>query len=110
MEDSISLSAIKALTEKKVKKKILIKVMWNDKEKITLFITPNIKINSFIHDEKEGYLFYDQEGKLVTYEIPCILPEKDLINGKVSLVEARGRLRINNQPLSKDDMQFLSEY
>ncbi|MEC5425254.1 hypothetical protein QGM71_17350 [Virgibacillus sp. C22-A2] len=107
MEEAISLSALKALIEKKIKKKTLIKVMWNDVEKITLFITPNMKINSFIFDDKEGYLFYDQEGNPVSYEIPCILSESDVVNGKAML---EGRLRIKNQPLSKEEIQFLKEY
>ncbi|MGJ9458739.1 hypothetical protein [Oceanobacillus sp. CF4.6] len=85
MEEGISLSAMKALVEKKINKKTIVKVMWNDTEKMTLLLTPNMKINSFIHDEKEGYLFFDNEGKLIEYEIPCILSERDLINGKVIL-------------------------
>ncbi|MFC4024407.1 hypothetical protein ACFOUV_11430 [Oceanobacillus longus] len=85
MEEGISLSAMKALVEKKINKKTMVKVMWNDTEKMTLLITPNMKINSFIYDEKEGYLFFDNEGKLIEYEIPCILSERDLINGKVIL-------------------------
>ncbi|MGY0694838.1 hypothetical protein ACW2QC_18990 [Virgibacillus sp. FSP13] len=110
MEAAISLSTLKALVEKKMKKKILVKVMWNDNEKITLFITPNMKINSFIYDEKEGYLFYDHEGKPVGYEIPCILPEKVFVNGKINMEAIQDkRLRINNQPISNEDIQFLGE-
>ncbi|GAB3061680.1 hypothetical protein [Virgibacillus ainsalahensis] len=111
MEESISLSALKALVDRKMKKKILVKVMWNDNEKITLFITPNMKINSFIYDEKEGYLFYDNEGKLVEYEIPCILSEDELVNGKVILKGAKDRkFMINNHPLANEDITFLREY
>ncbi|RKQ29696.1 hypothetical protein [Oceanobacillus halophilus] len=104
MQKTVSLSALKSLVESKLKKKTLIKVMWNDNEKITLFITPNMKINSFIFDEKEGHLFYDNEGKIINYDIPCIILEKNLIDGKVLL----DRLLINNNPLSKDDIASLS--
>lgn len=111
MDEAISLSALKALVERKMKKKILLKIMWNDKEKITLLITPNMKINSFIYDEKEGYLFYDNEGKLIEYEIPCILSERELVNGKVILPGTKdGKSIINNYPLSNDDIIFLKEY
>jgi len=110
MEKVISISALKTLVEKKIKKKILVKMMWNESEKITLFIKPNMKINSFIYDEKEGYLFYDQEGKLLDYPIPCILPEEFLVNGKVMLKGPKNRkILINNQPLSKEDILFLQE-
>jgi len=111
MEESYSINALKALVEKKMKKKIVVKVMWNNKEKITLFLTPNMKINSFIHDEKEGYVFYDHEGKLIESMIPCILPEEFLINGKV-ILQGTGnkKLWINNQPLSQEDMLFLREF
>ncbi|WP_067727666.1 hypothetical protein [Oceanobacillus damuensis] len=90
MEEGISLSAMKALVEKKLKKKTIVKVMWNDTEKMTLLITPNMKINSFIYGEEEGYLFFDNEGKLIEYEIPCILSERDLIDGKVILRGIKG--------------------
>src|SRR5690625_4643433 len=75
MKETVSIHALKTLIEKKIKKKTLIKVMWNDNDKLTLFITPNIKINSFIYDEKEGYLFYDHDGKQVKHEIPCVVTQ-----------------------------------
>ncbi|WP_010095596.1 hypothetical protein [Ornithinibacillus scapharcae] len=98
----ISLTEWKQLVENKLKKKVLIKMIWTEQEKITLFITPNMKINSFIHDEKEGYLFYDIDGKLVNYTIPSILTEKDIVDGKVSL---SNQLKINGQTISKDDLK-----
>ncbi|MFC4560047.1 hypothetical protein ACFO3D_17960 [Virgibacillus kekensis] len=111
MEEAVSLSALKTLVEKKVKKKILVKVMWNDVEKITLFITPKMKINSFIYDEKEGYLFYDNEGKLIEEEIPYILQEKELVDGKVILGKTKGgKPMIYNRILSTEDILFLQEY
>ncbi|WP_164669924.1 hypothetical protein [Virgibacillus doumboii] len=111
MEEAISLNALKALIEKKMKKKILVKVIWNNYEKITLFITPNLKINSFVYDEKEGYLFFDNDGKLVERNIPCILSEAEFAEGKVLLEGTNGRrLMINNQHLSNEDFEFLKEY
>ncbi|WP_042149718.1 hypothetical protein [Paucisalibacillus sp. EB02] len=106
MQESIPLTTWKALVEKKTKKKILIKMMWNDKEKLTLFITPNMKINSFIYDEKEGYLFYDLAGNLIDYRIPSILTEKELVDGQVKLSKET-KLMINGQQLTKEDLQFL---
>ncbi|WP_246206713.1 hypothetical protein [Virgibacillus ihumii] len=106
MEKAVSLNTLKTLAEKKMNKKILVKIMWNDNEKITLFITPNMKINSFIYDEKDGYLFYNNDGKLVEKDIPCILAEKDFADGKVMLEGAK----INNEPLSNEDLAFLEEY
>ncbi|PAV29644.1 hypothetical protein CIL05_09735 [Virgibacillus profundi] len=111
MEETISLHALKAFIEKKMKKKILVKVMWNDHEKVTLFITPNIKINSFIYDDKEAYLFYDHEGKLIKNEIPCILTERELADGKVILRKTKGgKTMIYNLPLSNEDVIFLREF
>ncbi|WP_163971107.1 hypothetical protein [Oceanobacillus halotolerans] len=111
MAESVSLNGLKVLIEQKMKKKILIKVMWNETEKITLFIVPNMKINSFIYDEKEGYLFYDLEGQPIEYVIPCVLTEDHLENGKVKLDGGTDQpIKINHQPLSKEDKQFLREY
>ncbi|WP_077324652.1 hypothetical protein [Virgibacillus siamensis] len=111
MVKTTSLSALKDLAEKKLKKKILIKVMWNDHERITLLITPNMKINSFIYDKKEGYLFYNHEGKLVGHDIPYVLPESVFLDGKVVLERTNsGRLKINNHPLSNEDIEFLKGY
>ncbi|KKE80469.1 hypothetical protein NSA56_12075 [Oceanobacillus caeni] len=107
MVESASISTLKALVEKKTKKKILVKIMWNDNEKLTLFITPNMKINSFIYDEKEGYLFYDLEGKPIKWVIPCVLSENMLMDGKALLKED---IQINGQSLSKDDKKFLMEH
>ncbi|WP_047985492.1 hypothetical protein [Ornithinibacillus californiensis] len=98
----ISLLEWKALVEKKLKKKVIIKIIWNEQEKITLLITPNMKINSFIHDEKEGYLFYDIEGKLVEYAIPSILTEKDLVEGKIVFHK---NLKINGQSVSEEEIK-----
>jgi len=109
MENHLSLSKLKTLTEKKIKKKILIKFIWDDNEKITLLITPNMKINSFIHEE-EGYVFYDEEGKRITYEIPFIVPEEETIDGKVKLRKTNsGRFKIYNKPLTDEDILFLKE-
>ncbi|MUV37678.1 hypothetical protein JNUCC1_01484 [Lentibacillus sp. JNUCC-1] len=104
MEETISLSTLKAFAEEKIHKKLLIKVMWGDQEKLTLLIVPNMKVNSFIYDEKEGYLFYNAEGKPVTYTIPCVLTEDQFTDGQVRL---DGPIRIAGQPLSKEDMQVL---
>ncbi|MFD1849786.1 hypothetical protein [Oceanobacillus bengalensis] len=109
MEEYTSLSTLKTLVEKKIKRKVLVKVMWNETEKITLFITPNMKINSFIFDQKDGYLFYDNEGKLVEKTIPCILPEENLVDGKVALEGSKGgKIRINGEHLSNEDIAFLT--
>jgi hypothetical protein len=107
MVETTSISTLKAFIEKKTKKKVMVKMMWNDHEKLTLFITPNMKINSFIHDEKEGYLFYDLEGKPVKREIPCILSEKILIDGRVLLGE---NIQINGEFLTKEDKAYLVEH
>jgi hypothetical protein len=104
--ETVSINTLKKLVEKKAKKKILIKIMWNEVEKLTLFITPNMKINSFIHDEKEGYLFYDHEGKQINDEVPCILSQNNLSEGKVML---DGDLQINGEALIKEDMNFLKK-
>ncbi|MBP1970572.1 hypothetical protein J2Z83_002693 [Virgibacillus natechei] len=106
MDDIVSISALKTLLEKKTKKKILVKIMWNGNDKLTLFITPNMKINSFIFDEKEGYIFYDNEGIPVKHDIPCVLSHKELMEGKVKL---DGNVKINGERLSKEDIQFLEE-
>lgn len=107
----ISLTTLKILVENKLKKKTLIKIMWNDNEKVTLLITPNMKVNSFIYDETDGYLFYDNEGKRIETVIPCILTGDLLINGKIKMEHIINQnLLINNQHLSKEDILFLSEH
>ncbi|GAB3805978.1 hypothetical protein [Virgibacillus kimchii] len=106
MAETISISTLQSYTAKKLKKKILIKVIWNEQGKVTLFITPNMKISSFIFDEKEGYLFYDQEGKQVNYDIPCILAPENIKDGQVKL---DGNLQINGSPLTNEDITFLKE-
>jgi len=106
MEQSISISNLKTHIEKKLKKKMIIKVIWNEQGKLTLFITPNLKISSFIYDEKEGYLFYDQEGNQVNQEIPCILAPDNMIDGQVKL---DGNLKINGVPLTKEDHIYLQK-
>lgn len=104
MEEAVSLSTLKVLVENKIKKKTLIKVIWNEEEKITLLITPNMKINSFIYDQKEGYLFYDLEGKVIDRDIPCVLPESVTAEGKVLV---NSKLQINHQPITDEDKTFL---
>ncbi|WP_026909107.1 hypothetical protein [Paucisalibacillus globulus] len=108
MQETSPLTTWKSLVEKKTQKKVLIKMIWNDQEKITLFITPNMKINSFIFDEKEGYLFYDIAGKLIEYTIPSIITEKNLVNGEINLA---GEIKptISGQPLTMEDIHFLRE-
>ena len=106
MEDTVSVSALKKLLENKSRKKILIKVMWSEEDKVTLFILPNMKINSFIHDEKEGYLFYDHEGNPIKNDIPCVLSQHDFADGKVKL---DGSLKIYGKNLSKEDIHFLKK-
>lgn len=107
MVDTTSIQTLKALVEKKLKKKVLLKVIWNDQEKITLFITPNMKINSFIYEEKDGYIFFDNEGKQITQELPCVLSEDLLIDGAVVLKDS---LFINGERLTKEDRQYLQKY
>ncbi|WP_164219769.1 hypothetical protein [Virgibacillus sp. YIM 98842] len=106
MSESISMPAFKTYIEKKLKKKIIIKVIWNDQGKLTLFTTPNMKISSFIYDEREGYLFYDQDGKEVNDHIPCILAAENLIDGQIKLDSS---LRINGAPLTKEEKTFLKK-
>ncbi|WP_096273371.1 hypothetical protein [Paucisalibacillus globulus] len=106
MQESIPLTTWKALVENKTKKKILIKMIWNDQEKITLLITPNMKINSFIYDEIEGYLFYDVVGNLIDYAIPSILTERVLVDGQVKLPNEE-KIIINGVPLTRKDIEFL---
>jgi len=57
MEETVSIHALKTLIEKKTKKKILIKVIWNDYEKLTLFITPNIKSTLLYMTKKKVICF-----------------------------------------------------
>jgi hypothetical protein len=104
MEETVSLRELKAYVEKKTSKKTILKVMWNDQEKITLLITPNMKINSFILDEKEGYVFYDLEGKPIQQAIPCVLPEAAVHGANVTLTK---QIKMMDQALSKEDMAAL---
>jgi hypothetical protein len=106
MTENISISTLKSYIEKKLKKKILIKVIWNDQGKLTLFITPNMKISSFIYDKKEGYLFYDQDGKQVNYEIPCMLTPDNVTDGQVKL---NGNLQISGASLTNEDTTLLKK-
>ena len=106
MKETVSIHTLKSLIETKTKKKILLKMMWNDTGKLTLFITPNMKINAFIYDEKEGYLFYDDDGKPVKQKIPCLLTKKELADGKVIL---DSNVKINGVPLSQEDLNFLKK-
>ncbi|RLL44845.1 hypothetical protein D8M04_08145 [Oceanobacillus piezotolerans] len=105
MEETVSLGALTTLVQKKIKKKTLVKVIWNDQEKMTLLITPNMKINSFIYEEEKGYLFYDNTGKEIDYEIPCVIPEKLLVDGKIALEQ----IQVNGQILSKEDLAYLRD-
>lgn len=83
-------------------------MIWNEQEKVVLFITPNMKINSFIFDEKEGYLFFDHAGKEITYSIPSLLTEDDLNDGQIDLqLVEKGKIQINKEPLTKEDIQLL---
>lgn len=104
MEETVSLRELKAYVEKKTSKKTILKVIWNDQEKITLLITPNMKINSFILDEKEGYVFYDLEGKPIQQAIPCVLPEAAIHGDKVNLNK---HIKIMDQALSKEEVALL---
>lgn len=104
MQETVSLRDLKAFVEKKTKKKTILKVIWNEQEKITLLTTPNMKINSFIVDEKEGYLFYDVAGKPVEQAIPCVLPESVMLGDQITL---SGMIIVNGQPLTKEDLASL---
>lgn len=106
MSDTVSTNIFKKLVEKKLKKKTILKIMWNEGDKLTLFITPNTKINSFIHDEKEGYLFFDHEGNPVNYKIPCVLSQMEMADGQVKL---NGNLQIMGYSLSEIDIKFLKK-
>ncbi|GAB4074250.1 hypothetical protein GCM10028778_17530 [Barrientosiimonas marina] len=105
--ESVSIQALKALVETKIDSKTLMKVIWNNQEKLTLFIKPNISIHSVIYDKRDGYLFYDPDGKRVTQTIPLIVPEDHLADGKVLL---GGGLLLNDHPLSKEDIAFLQNH
>lgn len=105
---SVSISSLQQLTEQKLKKKMFVKLMWNDTEKITLFIKPKMKINSFIYDEKEGYLFFDDKGVMLDEPIPCVIPQQYMIDGKVSLEALKsGNILINGERLSKEELSHL---
>lgn len=108
MNNEITLQQWKAFVEEKINKKLIIKMLWNDQEKMTLLLVPNMKINSVIHDDNEGYLFYDIAGKRVSYPIPSILPDKFFINGKINLDHIKsGNIQINQESLANKDIQLL---
>ncbi|WP_152658081.1 hypothetical protein [Oceanobacillus sp. CFH 90083] len=108
MEESISILKWKAFVENKQKKKTVVKVIWNDTDKLTLLILPNMKINSFITDEKEGYLFYNMEGKLLSEPLPSIIPGSALKDGQI-LVQAiaAGQVTAWGQKISKKEIESL---
>jgi len=110
VEKNISIHDLKTFVENKTGKQILVKMIWNETEKLTLFIKPNMKINSFIWNEKEGYLFFDNKGKMVSSPIPCIIPENDLVEGKASFEGIRkGNILFQNKQLSKKDTAELKQ-
>lgn len=107
----VSLIALKLLVERKIKKKLLIKIMWNNNEKVTLFIPHRMNINSFLYYDSKGYQFYDNEGKIIEDDIPCVLLDEDFVDGKVKLSESKsGKILFQNQPLSEEDILFLKNY
>lgn len=110
MKDNISILEWKVFVEKIRKKKMLVKLIWNDTEKLTLFISPNIKVNSFIIDEKEGYLFYDIEGKQIMNPIPSIIPSSALIDGQIPVKAiAEGKVTLYGKRLSKQEINELNQ-
>ncbi|GIO21526.1 hypothetical protein [Oceanobacillus sp. J11TS1] len=109
MQDNISILEWKAFVEKKRKNKILMKLIWNDIDKLTLLITPNMKVNSFIIDEKEGYLFYDIEGKPITKPVPSIIPSSALKDGQIRLKAiSDGEVTLYGERLSKQEINELN--
>lgn len=110
MKEGISITSLQKLVEKKTNKKLFVKMMWNESEKIILFFQPKMKINSFIYDEKEGYLFFDEKGNMLNEPLPCIIPEKYLIAGQISLEALQnGDIIIQGNPLSKEDLLFFEK-
>ncbi|MFS0752384.1 hypothetical protein [Oceanobacillus sp. 1P07AA] len=108
MNKEITLQQWKSFVEEKTRKKLIIKMLWNEREKMTLLLVPNMKINSVIHDDNEGYLFYDIAGERVRYPIPSILPDNLFIDGKINLDHIKsGDIQINQEPLTKKDIQLL---
>ncbi|WP_080873969.1 hypothetical protein [Oceanobacillus timonensis] len=110
MEDSISILEWKAFVENKQKKKMVVKVIWNDTDRLTLLITPNMKVHSFILDEKEGYLFYDSEGKQITNPVPSIIPSNAFIDGQIERrAISEGKVTFFGERLSKHDLNALNQ-
>ncbi|WP_339184648.1 hypothetical protein [Oceanobacillus sp. FSL W7-1293] len=108
MEESISILKWKAFVENKQRKKLLVKVIWNDTDKLTLLITPNMKVNAFIKDEKEGFLFYDIEGEPISGPIPSILPSNALENGQILLKAiSDGTVTVYGEKINKNEMNAL---
>ncbi|MCT1903088.1 hypothetical protein [Oceanobacillus sojae] len=109
MQDNISILEWKVFVEKKQKKKMLVKLIWNDTDKLTLLISPNIKVNSFIIDEKEGYLFYDMEGKQIMNPLPSIIPGSALIDGQIPVKAiSAGEVTLYGERLSKQEIDELN--
>lgn len=105
MEESISILKWKSFIENKQRKKLLVKVIWNDTDKLTLLIPPNMKVNAFIKDEKEGYLFYDMEGKPISDFIPSIIPSSALKDGQILLTAiSDGTVTVYKEQISKNDI------
>lgn len=110
MTDGISIQQLKTFVENKTGKKVLVKIIWNESGKMTLFIKPNMKVNSFIWDEKDGYLFFDSNGKILNEPIPCMIPEEYLVEGKASFegIE-KGKILFENKRLSKKETTQLQQ-
>ncbi|MEK4300858.1 hypothetical protein MKY30_15965 [Oceanobacillus sp. FSL W8-0428] len=110
MQDNISILEWKVFVEKKRKKKMLVKLIWSDTDKLTLIISPNIKVNSFIIDEKEGFLFYDIEGEQITDPIPSIIPGSALIDGQIPVKAiSDGNVTLYGKSLSNQEIDELNQ-
>ncbi|MFD1415557.1 hypothetical protein [Oceanobacillus jeddahense] len=108
MEESISILKWKAFVENKQRKKLLVKLIWNDIDKLTLLLPPNIKVNAFIKDEKEGYLFYDMEGNPISSPIPSIIPSSALKDGQILLKALNdGQVTVYGKKINKKEIQDL---
>ncbi|MFD1065840.1 hypothetical protein [Oceanobacillus locisalsi] len=110
MQDNISILEWKAFVENKRKNKMVVKVIWNDTDRLTLLITPNMKVHSFILDEKEGYLLYDSEGKQITAPVPSIIPNDAFTDGQIEQrAISEGKVTFYGERLSKQDLQLLNQ-
>lgn len=111
MQDHISILQWKSFVETRQKKKLLVKLIWNDTDKLTLLLSPDMKVNSFIYDEKEGYLFYDMEGSSITSPIPSIIPNQAITTDGQILLKAiaDGRVSLFGKSLSRKELAELSK-